>query len=124
MTNLEQLHLFLRFHYAPWGAAKGAVWEDCDSGPYTEERVAEIASLIMAGELTLTDYEVQMLRIVADPEPPSDKQYAEQMDGCRSSHADADNLLCSILHDLGYRRTVASYRSVEREFDMANPKTG
>lgn len=42
MTKLEKLHLFLRFWFSPWGAAKGARWESFYGDHYFgDEQVAE-----------------------------------------------------------------------------------
>lgn len=119
MTKLEQLHLFLRFHFAPDSEVKHEVWSACCSDPYTEAEVEKVVSGLIDGSIGFTDYEVQLLRIVAEPGPPDDKAWAERMRGCVSldteaSHADADRLLANLVKELGYDETAAAWQSIDK----------
>lgn len=127
MTSLEQLHLFLKFHYAPWGAAKGEIWESCSNNrPYTEAEVLSVVHGLLNGTKTLTEFDVQMLRIVAEPGPPDDKLWAEKIRNCarpteatgivdvEASHADADRLLANLVKELGYDETAAAWQAVDK----------
>jgi hypothetical protein len=62
--NLRQLKLFLDFYFAPWGAAKGEVWEDCFSYPFDAESANKIASDILSGTPGLSPDEEKYLRII------------------------------------------------------------
>lgn len=51
MTKLEQLALFLRFWFSPWGAAKGEIWESFSKDlPFTDASAEKICGHIMDGD--------------------------------------------------------------------------
>lgn len=50
MTKLEKLHLFLRFWFSPWGAAKGVIWEDFSGDvPFSEGFATRVCEAVLAG---------------------------------------------------------------------------
>jgi hypothetical protein len=119
VTKLEQLHLFLKFHFAPDSDAKREIWETCYSYEYNTETVAKIARDILDGVPGLSEYEAQMLRIVAEPGPPDDKQWAERIRATASTdveaaHADADRLLVNLVKELGYDDTAQAWQSIDK----------
>lgn len=127
MTKLEQLHLFLKFHYAAWGAAKGAIWEDySNDGAYGEYAVERVCRNILNGDYTLTEEEVKMLRVVADPSPivagMTDQQWAENV-ATTPEPADIQWTLMNLLRRLGYNKTADAWAQ-RAEPRMADPKPG
>lgn len=122
MTNLEQLHLFLKFHFAPWGAAKGEIWEEVSrDAEYSDINIFTMCEGILSGRVKLTDYDIQMLRIVAEPTSlvagQTDEQWAERISACNSGdteadHADADRLLVNLVAELGYQKSAAAWQSI------------
>lgn len=124
MTNLEQLHLFLKFHFAPWGAAKGEIWESLTSRPYEESVVQDLCARLIDGRLVFEDFDIKMLRIVAEPGPPDDVQWANKMrwagDPDRGAgHIDADWLLVNLLNELGYTKTTAEWIAIDKQYGVA-----
>jgi hypothetical protein len=124
MTKLEQIHLFLKFHFAPWGAAKGAIAED-ELGDYdfSEEAAFVLVTRIIAGNLVIDEAKAKMLRIVANPSRlvagQTDAQWAEKMKACASTdveaaHADADRLLVNLVKELGYDDTAQAWQSIDK----------
>lgn len=107
MTSLAQLHLFLKFHFAPPSEEKIEVWKACCTQPYTEAAVREVCANITLGDLVLTDYEIKMLRIVAEPSPPDDKHWAERIT-CIPEPADVKWALVNLLNNLGYKETATA----------------
>ena len=65
MTKLEQAKLLLDFYFAPWGAAKGAVWEDISGDkPFDEDYVTFFAVGILTGNRTLSEEDIKFMKIV------------------------------------------------------------
>lgn len=119
MTKLEQLHLFLKFHFAPDSDVKREVWRTCSSYDYTEKNVAKIARDILDGTPGLSDFEVQMLQTVANPPAfVRDQEVAGQIRACsndkEAAHADADRLLVNLVNELGYPETAQAWQSVDK----------
>lgn len=125
MTPLEQLHLFLKFHFAPDSPEKREVWASCSMQVYNEDEVAIIVAGIIDGRVTLSDYELQMLSIVANPAPPTDKQWAERITWAGTNadrgaaHADCDRLLVNLVKELGYDETAAAWQGVDKSYSSA-----
>lgn len=123
MTKLEQLHLFLKFHFAHEGAAKDEVWKACCDSEYNDVEVEKVVSGLLDGSIGFTDYEIQMLSIIASPSRliagQTDEQYAERMTACQSgdieaAHADADRLLVNLVAELGYAKTAAAWQAIDK----------
>lgn len=120
MNKLEQLYLFMKFVYAPWGAAKGEVWESCFYDAQMDEvEITKIALGLLSGDVIFDDFTVKLLRIVADPGLPKDKQWAEQIAACASTdieaaHADADRLLVNLVNELGYKESAAAWQAIDK----------
>lgn len=122
MTKLEAARLLLDFHFAPWGAAKGAIWEEFSDKSYDEANMALLIDQVLDGRI-LTDEQIKFLQIVTEPTPtPTDLTWAERISAAGSNpdkdaaHADADNLLVNLVYTLGYTRTAAAYSAVERRY--------
>lgn len=68
MTRLEQAKLLLDFYFAPWGAAKGAVWEDVSGDrEFSDEVVTNWLNLIMSGISELNEEQIKLMKIVVEP---------------------------------------------------------
>lgn len=65
MTKLEQAKLLLDFYFAPWGAAKGEIWEDISNDhPFTDDSIMRILIGISEGSLALSEKDIRMMKIV------------------------------------------------------------
>lgn len=63
--KLEQVKLLLDFYFAPWGAAKGVVWEDVSGDKtFNALNVGAMIHSILGGQRELTEGEVKSLNIV------------------------------------------------------------
>ena len=63
--QLRQTLLFLQFYFAPWGAAKGEVWEGLfSSWDISPQSAYMIASRILTGEIVLSVEEIKLLKII------------------------------------------------------------
>jgi hypothetical protein len=125
MTKLEQLHLFLKFHFAPWGAAKGSIWED-EFGdlPYDERSVMMIVKDIMTGDFVIDNDRAQMLSIVANPPAFANndvelamrltKSLAEYDNDPEAAHVTADEFLVSMIESMGHPAVAEAYRAVPK----------
>lgn len=50
MTKMQKIVLLLTFHFSPWGAAKGLMWEEFSHDqPYTEDTVLSFFGFIVNG---------------------------------------------------------------------------
>lgn len=124
MTKIEQLHLFLKFHFAPWSEAKGVIWEDVmRDAEYSDINIFTTCESIMSGKITLSDRDIKMLSIVANPSRlvagQTDEQWAERIAACQSddteaSHADADRLLANLVNELGYPKSAAAWQAIDK----------
>lgn len=121
MNKLEAARLLLDFHFAPPAPAKDAIWEDISPKPrpYCDEDMTLLIDQVLDGRI-LTDTELKLIRIVAEPSPPpTDATWAAQIAAANSSdteaaHADADRLLVNLVHSLGYVKSAAAYQAVEK----------
>lgn len=126
MNKLEQLHLFLRFHYAPDSEQKREVWSLCCKNGYNDAVVAEVCANIILGDHVLSDDEVQYLRIVTDPPAfaTRDVEFATKLAELVATykadpdvaHSTADEFLCSVLDGLGYINLVQTYRTAPKRY--------
>lgn len=65
MTRLEQAKLLLDFYFAPWGAAKGQVWEDISyDQPFDDRGVTKLLAGILDGSHPLSEQDIQCMKIV------------------------------------------------------------
>lgn len=63
--KLRQAQLFLNFYFAPWGAAKGEVWEDVTHDRrFSNESALEILKRITTGEIVFTKEDIAAMNIV------------------------------------------------------------
>lgn len=65
MTKLEQVKLLLDFYFAPWGVAKGQIWEDISGGqPFEDAGVLWLLEGIIYGNVVFSESDVKLMRIV------------------------------------------------------------
>lgn len=124
MDQLTDAKLFLDFYTAPDSTAKSAIWEDEICGELGDERALEVLSFILAGTVAFTDYNRQMLSIVARPPrfANNDVELAMKLTEAVAAHADdteaahttADEFLVSILEGLGHPAVAEAYRAVPK----------
>lgn len=124
MTKLEQLHLFLKFHFAPESDAKLEVWGSCCTEPYTEVEVEKVITDLMDGSIGFTDYEISLLRIVASPPSFANNDVelamkladavAGQEGDTEAIHTTADEFLVSLIEQLGHPSVAQAYRAVPK----------
>lgn len=62
--RLKQAQIFLNFYFAPWGAAKGEVWEALTTKPFRTESAADILNRILDGRLVLCEQDIKLIKIV------------------------------------------------------------
>lgn len=68
--QLRQLREFLDFYFAPWGAAKGEIWEDLfDTWEVNPQSAYLLSSRILTGEIVFSVDEIKMLQIVSGRTP-------------------------------------------------------
>lgn len=67
-TRLRQVSLLIDFYFAPWGAAKGEIWEALSNDrEFTALNVGRWAHAILSGQANkLTSEQERMLKVVAD----------------------------------------------------------
>lgn len=121
MNKLEQLHLFLRFHFAPETTAKSAIWEDCCSDPYTEVEVEKVVAGLVDGSVGFTEGEIAMLRIVADPPAfaTNDVEFAMRLsdlilhaeDDIEQRQTTTTAFIAQLLEQTGYPALAQTYRT-------------
>jgi hypothetical protein len=65
MTKLEQAKLFLDFYFAPWGAAKGEVWELVSGDrPFDADTVTFLLKSVLAGNTVFNKEAVKCMKII------------------------------------------------------------
>lgn len=65
MNKLEQAKLFLNFYFAPWGAAKGEIWESITNDqPFSDEVAIRYASRILSGHASFNTQDIRLMKIV------------------------------------------------------------
>lgn len=125
MTKLEQLHLFLKFHFAPWGSAKSVVAEDeLNDYDFSDEEASRICSNIMAGTFVIDDNKAKMLSIVANPPKfaNNDVELATRLTAAlveyeadpEAAHVTADEFLVSLVESLGHPAVAETYRKINK----------
>lgn len=63
--RLRQAKLLLDFYFAPWGAAKGAIWEDISNDrAFTVSNITGLLYATLNGNVELSDEQVKSLKIV------------------------------------------------------------
>jgi hypothetical protein len=125
MTKLEQLHLFLKFHFAPWGAAKGAIAED-DLGDYgfSDEAAERIVRSILSDNFVIDEAKAKMLSIVANPPTFANndvelamkltQSLADYDNDPEAAHVTADEFLVSMIESMGHPAVAEAYRAVPK----------
>lgn len=124
MDKLAQAKLFLDFYFAPWGAAKGEIWETEIGGSFGDARALEVLGFILDGTVVFTDYEVKMLSIVAHPPKFANndvelamklnKAVAAHEGDTEAAHVTADEFLVSLIESLGHPSVGEAYRAVSK----------
>lgn len=65
MTRLEQAKLLLDFYFAPWGAAKGEIWETISGDrPFDEDTATFLIKGLLMGHTVLGEEKIKLIRIV------------------------------------------------------------
>lgn len=62
--RLRQLNIFLMFYFAPWGAAKGSIWEDVIGGEVDGTRAQQVAKEILNGDRIFSPEDMRFIQIV------------------------------------------------------------
>lgn len=63
--RLKQAKLLLDFYFAPWGAAKGEIWEGISGdAEFNATNIGALVHIILKGQRELTEEEVKFLNIV------------------------------------------------------------
>lgn len=65
--KLRDVNLLTNFYFAPWGAAKGEIWEDIsDNKEFSAPTTGHIVHAVLTGKRVLTHTERRLLRIVVN----------------------------------------------------------
>lgn len=64
MNKLEQAKLFLNFYFAPWGAAKGEVWETITNDKPFNDFEAQVELFHILEHRDYTEEQIKLMKIV------------------------------------------------------------
>jgi hypothetical protein len=125
MNKLEQLHLFLKFHFAPDSEAKRTIWEAVADGmPYTDSHALLVCEQLVEDIRSFDEDDIKFLNIVASPPAfaTNDVELAMRLTEAlveydkdpEAAHVTADEFLVALVEELGHPAVAATYRGINK----------